>query len=123
MVCSEVLLTHLFFPGCVRLVGGLAHFWCSSSDPPDETPGRGCPKVEVIFGTKWVGKGREGVIGYEQGDTRWNKVSRWLKWIWEGLFEGPLGFEFARKRCESFFEKTMRNLGFGDQVSGPKNLS
>jgi len=36
--------------------------------------------MEVIIGTKWVGKGREGVIGYEQGDTRWNKVSRYLKW-------------------------------------------
>ena len=34
LICSEVLLTHLFFPGCVRLVGDLAHFWCSSSDPP-----------------------------------------------------------------------------------------
>ena len=34
IICSEVLLTHLFFPGCVRLVGDLAHFWCSSSDPP-----------------------------------------------------------------------------------------
>ena len=85
VVCSEVLLTHLFFPGCVKLVWGLAQIRCSPSDPPQVltwwAPGRGCPRMEVIFGTKWVGKGREGLIGYEQGDTRWNKVSRCLKWI------------------------------------------
>ena len=33
-VCSEGLLTHLFFPGCVKLVGDLAHLECSPSDPP-----------------------------------------------------------------------------------------
>ena len=69
----------------MKLVWGLAQIKCSSSDPPEEltwwTPGRGCPKVEVIIGTKWVGKGREGVIGYEQGDIMWNKVNRYLKWI------------------------------------------
>ena len=32
-ICSEGMITHLFFP--VRyLVGGLAHFKCSSPDPP-----------------------------------------------------------------------------------------
>ena len=61
--------------------------------------------MEVIIGTKWFGKGQEGLIGYEQGDTRWNKVSRWLKWIQEGLGGGPLGFEFGRKNGESFFGK------------------
>ena len=74
-----------FFPGCVKLIWGLAQIRCSSSDPPQVltwwAPGRGCPKVEVIFGTKWDGKGREGVIGYEQGDKLWNKVSRCLKWM------------------------------------------
>ena len=25
---------HLFFPGCVKLVGDLAHLECSPSDPP-----------------------------------------------------------------------------------------
>ena len=34
MVCSEVLLTHLFFPGCVKLVGSLAHLERSPSHPP-----------------------------------------------------------------------------------------
>ena len=53
--------------------------------------------MEVIIGTKWVGKGREGLVGYEQEDTRWNKVSRYLKLIWEGLVEGPSGFEFGGK--------------------------
>ena len=33
-ICSEGMLTHLFFPGCVNLVGGLAHLGCSSSDLP-----------------------------------------------------------------------------------------
>ena len=80
-ICSEAWLTHLFFPGCMKLVWGLAQIKCSPSDPPDETPGRGCPRMEVIIGTKWDGKGREGVIGYEQGDKLWNKVSRYLKWI------------------------------------------
>ena len=31
-ICSEGLLTHLFFPGCMNLVGGLAHLEWSSSD-------------------------------------------------------------------------------------------
>ena len=49
---SEVLLTHLFFPGCVRLVGGLAHFWCSSSDPSNFpcTP----KSTKTLLGTKGV---------------------------------------------------------------------
>ena len=61
--------------------------------------------MEVIIDTKWVGKGREGLIGYEQEDTRWNKVSRWLKLIKEGLGEGPLGFEFGGK---DFWEKNRK---------------
>ena len=65
--------------------------------------------MEVIFGTKWVGKGREGVIGYEQGDTRWNKVSRYLKWIQKTLFGSPLGFEFGRKNGGGFLEKMLKN--------------
>ena len=37
-VCSEGLLTHLFFPGCVNLVGGLANLAWSSSDPLERSP-------------------------------------------------------------------------------------
>ena len=53
--------------------------------------------MEVIIGTKWVGKGRYKLVGYEQEDTLWIQVSRCLKWIEKTLFEGPLGFEFGRK--------------------------
>ena len=66
--------------------------------------------MEVIIGTKWVGKGREGVIGYEQGDKLWNKVSRYLKWIWEGLFGSPLGFEFGRKNGGGFLQKNAKKI-------------
>ena len=78
--------------------------------------------MEVIIGTKWDGKGREGVIGYEQRDKLWNKVNRYLKWIWEGLFGSPLGFELGRKMGEDFWKKRRKNEGSGIKCRGLKIL-
>ena len=70
-ICSEALLTHLFFPGCVRLVWGLAQIRCSPSDPPEVGTRKRVPKGG---GNNWHEMGREGSGRADRLGTRRYKV-------------------------------------------------
>ena len=68
IICSEVLLTHLFFPGCVRLVGDLAHLERSPSHPPHVPL-----KYKNSFGHKGGRRERLGAVKH----VRIHRISAW----------------------------------------------